>query len=113
MKTTETLISNMILTAKECAGIKVTQNEYNIANEIAKHIINGQIHGVDVQNSTRLQRKKLIGIAFNLLPNDPLWCKLMRHKDTQICETCNRTCCYNKRLQTRFAEEMYPGGKLY
>lgn len=113
MRNEEAAISEMIKVSRCVAGEPASESEIGIAEEIAKQVIYGNVNHVLIVNAGRGSRKRIIGIAFNMIGNEPLKCKLFKRKDSVHCEKCSKTCCYNKILQRRFAGEMFPGFKVY
>lgn len=106
MQNEQLAIQSMISYSASIVGMKATENEVQIATEIAKNVIQGKLHKVYIENATREQRKRLVAIAFNLVKSrKKFWCR--------NCDKCMRSCYNSKILQRRFAEEMFPGMKIY
>lgn len=113
MNIEERAIKCLLAEAGKVVGTPSYGNEMDIAAEIAIKVCEGKLHTVMIPNCNRERRKRLIAIAFNMVGNKPLICKIFGNKDGKCCETCSRVCCHNKVLQRRFAEEMFPGFKIY
>lgn len=96
----------------ECVKVSdttATENELEIAKEICRSVLMGNLHHVYVQNASADQRKRLVAIAYQLVKDKPLWCRVFGTHNGKNCADCNHTCSYNQVLVRRFIEEMFPG----
>ena len=84
-------------------------NELEVAKEICKSVIQGNLHHVEIPNSSSNERKRLVAIAYQLVKDKPLWCRVFGTHDGKNCCDCNHVCSYNRILIRRFTEEMFPG----
>jgi hypothetical protein len=106
-------IEAMLQTAGSVVGELATVNELGVAQELAKRVCDGYVNQTIIENASREERKRVIAIAFNLLPDEPFLCQRMKWAESKKCDNCKKVCCHNKVLQRRFAAEMYPDFKVY
>lgn len=106
-------IDELLKEACRVTGQYATQSEIEIAQAVARNVCLGKIGSIDIQNASREQRKRIVAIAFNIIRNKPLLCRIIGTKDGEKCGSCSKVCCHNAVLQRRFAAEMFPDFKVY